>query len=97
MHKLFKIFDQYIDEKITAKTNELESLQIQYSERLAKLERIFAGDVDMINAQQCAIVYDMDWRLTALECNPLLQAMDSGRLATLERILDGSIAERVTK
>jgi len=39
MNNLFEMFDRYIDEKILAKTNELEGLQIRDSNRIADLER----------------------------------------------------------
>ena len=38
MNKLFEMFDRYVDEKILAKTNELEGLQIRDANRIADLE-----------------------------------------------------------
>ena len=39
MNNLFEMFDRYIDEKILAKTNQLEGLQIRDANRIADLER----------------------------------------------------------
>jgi len=52
MNKLFEMFDRYIDEKILAKTNELEGLQIRDANRIADLERRLFGAVDMIEIQR---------------------------------------------
>jgi hypothetical protein len=52
MNKLFEMFDRYVDEKILAKTNELEGLQIRDANRIAGLERRLDGAVDMIEIQR---------------------------------------------
>ena len=52
MNKLFEMFDRYVDEKILAKTNELEGLQIRDANRIAALERRLDGAVDMIEIQR---------------------------------------------
>ena len=52
MNKLFEMFDRYVDEKILAKTNELEGLQIRDANRIADLERRLFGAVDMIEIQR---------------------------------------------
>ena len=52
MNKLFEMFDRYLDEKIIAKTNELEGLQIRDANRIADLERRLFGAVDMIEIQR---------------------------------------------
>ena len=52
MNKLFEMFDRYVDEKIIAKTNELEGLQIRDANRIADLERRLSGAVDMIEIQR---------------------------------------------
>ena len=52
MNKLFEMFDRYVDEKIIAKTNELEGLQIRDANRIADLERRLFGAVDMIEIQR---------------------------------------------
>jgi hypothetical protein len=52
MNKLFEMFDRYLDEKIIAKTNELEGLQIRDANRIADLERRLFGAVDMIEMQR---------------------------------------------
>ena len=52
MNKLFEMFDRYVDEKILAKTNELEGLQIRDANRIADLERRLFGAVDMIEMQR---------------------------------------------
>lgn len=52
MNKLFEMFDRYVDEKIIAKTNELEGLQIRDANRIADLERRLDGVVDMIEIQR---------------------------------------------
>ena len=52
MNKLFEMFDRYLDEKIIAKTNELEGLQIRDANRIADLERRLSGAVDMIEIQR---------------------------------------------
>ena len=51
MNKLFEMFDRYVEEKILAKTNELEGLQIRNANRIADLERRLFG-VDMIEIQR---------------------------------------------
>ena len=48
MNKLFEMFDRYLDEKIIAKTNELEGLQIRDANRIADLERRLDGAVDIL-------------------------------------------------
>ena len=52
MNKLFEMFDRYLDEKIIAKTNQLEGLQIRDANRIADLERRLFGAVDMIEMQR---------------------------------------------
>lgn len=52
MNNLFEMFDRYVDEKIIAKTNELEGLQIRDANRVADLERRLLGAVDMIEMQR---------------------------------------------
>ena len=52
MNKLFEMFDRYLDEKIIAKTNQLEGLQIRDVNRIADLERRLSGAVDMIEIQR---------------------------------------------
>jgi len=52
MNKLFEMFDRYLDEKIIAKTNQLEGLQIRDANRIADLERRLSGAVDMIEIQR---------------------------------------------
>ena len=52
MNKLFEMFDRYVDEKILAKTNELEGLQIRDANRIADLERRLSGAIDMIEIQR---------------------------------------------
>ena len=52
MNKLFEMFDRYLDEKIIAKTNQLEGLQIRDANRIADLERRLFGAVDMIEIQR---------------------------------------------
>lgn len=52
MNNLFEMFDRYVDEKILAKTNELEGLQIRDANRVADLERRLLGAVDMIEMQR---------------------------------------------
>ena len=52
MNKLFEMFDRYVEEKILAKTNELEGLQIRDANRIAALERRYDGAVDMIEIQR---------------------------------------------
>ena len=52
MQELFKALEVYIDERILAKTNELEGLQIRDANRIADLERRLDGAVDMIEIQR---------------------------------------------
>ena len=52
MNKLFEMFDRYLDEKIIAKTNQLEGLQIRDVNRIADLERRLSGAIDMIEIQR---------------------------------------------
>jgi hypothetical protein len=52
MQELFKALEVYIDERILAKTNELEGLQIRDANRIADLERRLFGAVDMIEIQR---------------------------------------------
>ena len=52
MNKLFEMFDRYLDEKIIAKTNQLEGLQIRDANRIADLERRLSGAIDMIEIQR---------------------------------------------
>jgi len=52
MNKLFEMFDRYLDEKIIAKTNQLEGLQIRDANRIAELERRLCGAIDMIEIQR---------------------------------------------
>ena len=75
MNKLFEMFDRYIDEKILAKTNELEGLQIRDANRIAELESRVRGlednsfdnnEANIINIKEK--LEDFEYRIAELEC-----------------------------
>jgi len=73
MNKLFEMFDRYIDEKILAKTNQLEGLQIRDSNRIADLER---GE-------------DFEYRISELECTIEDKADANATEQTIENAMSG--------
>ena len=61
MNKLFEMFDRYVEEKIIAKTNELEGLQIRDANRIAALV------LSLAEAQET--LEDFEYRISQLECS----------------------------
>ena len=61
MNKLFEMFDRYVEEKIIAKTNELEGLQIRDANRIAALVLSLSEEQETLE--------DFEYRISQLECS----------------------------
>ena len=55
MNKLFEMFDRYVDEKILAKTNQLEGSQILDANRIFELEQAIEDFEYKIDKLECSI------------------------------------------
>lgn len=81
MNKLFEMFDRYVDEKIIAKTNELEGLQIRDANRIAALV------LSLAEAQET--LEDFEYRISDLECSMDDKAGADETETTIDNALSG--------
>ena len=94
MQELFKALEVYIDERILAKTNELEGLQIRDANRIADLERRLFGAVDMIEIQRGWIkeLNDAKGVVTDDDTDQKLEDFEY-RIAELECTIEDKVSE----
>lgn len=81
MNKLFEMFDRYVEEKILAKTNELEGLQIRDANRIAALV------LSLAEAQET--LEDFEYRISQLECSMDDKADADETETTIDNALSG--------